>query len=135
MSIFSAAEMKKAKSKQEPMNESIDLLIEVPWDTLKAQVLAKIVKTLKPELIKFEDYIMMYYISHTLPKSGLSLAVQEDFDGLMKHVKGMPPPKVPIVNIVVVQVAQPPVATQGQKLDPQSDDEAAVPAIKSPKCV
>ena len=117
------------------MNESIDLSIEVLWDTLKAQVLAKIVKMLKPELIKFEDYIMTYYISCTLPKPGLSLAVQDDFDGLMKYMKGMPPPKVPIVNIVVVQVAQPPVATQEQKLDPQSDDKAAVPATKGPKCV
>jgi len=134
VSIFSAAEMKKAKSKREPMNESIDLSIEVPWDTLKAQVLAKIVKTLKPELIKFEDYTMTYYISRILPKPGLSLAVQEDFDGLMKHVKGMPS-KVLIVNIVVVQVTQPPVATQGQKLDPRSDDKAAVPATKGPKCV
>ncbi|KAL4079924.1 hypothetical protein V8B97DRAFT_2020674 [Scleroderma yunnanense] len=94
ISIFSTAEMKKVKNKCKLMNES-------------AQILTKIVKTLKAQLIVFEDYTMMYYISCILSKPGLSLAGQEDFDGLMKCMKGMPS-KILIMNIIVVQVAQTP---------------------------
>ncbi|KAL4072349.1 hypothetical protein V8B97DRAFT_1917139 [Scleroderma yunnanense] len=129
ISILSAAKMKKIKSKHELMNESVDLSIEVPWDTLKAQILAKIVKTLNPQLIIFKDYTMVYYISCILPKSGLSLAGQEDFDGLMKCMKEMPS-KIPIMNIVIVQVAWTPVVIQGQNLDPESDDELTAPCAK-----
>ncbi|KAL4082044.1 hypothetical protein V8B97DRAFT_2032252 [Scleroderma yunnanense] len=112
ISVFSAAKMKKA------------------------QILTKIVKTLKPQLIIFKDYTVTYYISHILPKPGLSLAGQEDFDGLIKCVKGMPS-KILIMNIVIVQVAQMPVVIQEQNLDPESDDEPAAPSakLKGPKCV
>ncbi|KAL4066346.1 hypothetical protein V8B97DRAFT_1919430 [Scleroderma yunnanense] len=120
ISIFSAAKM-KIKSK-------------LSWDTLKAQILTKIVKTLKLQLIK--DYTVMYYIGCILSKPGLSLAGQEDFDGLMKCMKGMPS-KIPIMNIVVIQVAWTPVVIQGQNLDPESDDEPAAPSakLKGPKCL
>ena len=130
ISIFSAAEMNKVKSKREPMNESVNLLVEVPWDPLKAQILAKIVKTLNPKFIAFEDYTVTYYISRTLPKPGLSLTGQMNFDGLMKRVKGMPL-KTLIVNIIVIQVTQVPATVQGQRSDSQSDDEATAPRARS----
>jgi len=103
MSIFSAAEMKKAKSKREATAASVDLSSDEPWDTLKAQMLVKISKTIKPHILNFDDYTVTYQIPRVLPKPGLSLATQADFDGMMKRVNAMHASKSPLVNIVVVQ--------------------------------
>ncbi|KAG1888895.1 uncharacterized protein F5891DRAFT_1199126 [Suillus fuscotomentosus] len=80
ITVFSAAEMKKAKTKRQPISTSVNLNSDEPWDTLKAQVL----------------------IPRVLPKPGLSLIMQADFDGMMKHVNGMNAVS-PLVNITVVQ--------------------------------
>ncbi|KAF9232500.1 hypothetical protein BU15DRAFT_81189 [Melanogaster broomeanus] len=103
ISVLSLDEMKKPKSKREPINASIDLYSDEPWDTLKAQILVKIAKAINPMDLMFDDYSLTYHITRLLPKPGLSLTSQEDFDGLLKRVNGMAT-KTPIVNISIIQV-------------------------------
>ncbi|KAG1899672.1 uncharacterized protein F5891DRAFT_980910 [Suillus fuscotomentosus] len=102
VSILSASEMKKAKSKREPVNTSIDLCTDEPWDTLKAQILVKISTAINPCMLHFDDYSLTYHISWVLPKPGLSLLTEADYNGMMKRVDGMAA-KAPTVNINVIQ--------------------------------
>lgn len=102
ITVFSAAEMKKAKTKREPINASVNLNSDEPWDTLKAQVLVKISNAIKPRILNFNDYALTYQIPRVLPKPGLSLITQADFDAMMKCVNGMNA-VTPLVNITVVQ--------------------------------
>ncbi|KAG1765075.1 hypothetical protein EV702DRAFT_1204726 [Suillus placidus] len=102
ITVFSAAEMKKAKTKCEPISASVNLNSDEPWDTLKAQVLVKISNVIKPRILNFNNYALTYQIPRVLPKPGLSLITQADFDGMMKRVNGMNA-VTPLVNITVVQ--------------------------------
>ncbi|KAG2345633.1 hypothetical protein BDR05DRAFT_946676 [Suillus weaverae] len=89
VSILSASEMKKAKSKREPVNASIDLCTDEPWDTLKAQILVKISTAINPHMLHFNNYSLTYHISWVLPKPGLSLLTEADYNGMMKQVDGI----------------------------------------------
>jgi hypothetical protein len=102
ITVFSAAEMKKAKTKCEPISASVNLNSDEPWDTLMAQVLVKISNVIKPRILNFDDYALTYQIPRVLPKPGLSLITQANFDGMMKHVNRMNA-VTPLVNITVVQ--------------------------------
>ncbi|KAG1720312.1 uncharacterized protein EDB91DRAFT_1088882 [Suillus paluster] len=62
ITVFSAAEMKKAKTKYEPISASVNLNSDEPWDTLKAQVLVKISNAIKPRVLNFDDYALTYQI-------------------------------------------------------------------------
>ncbi|KIK74393.1 hypothetical protein PAXRUDRAFT_175847, partial [Paxillus rubicundulus Ve08.2h10] len=102
VSVFSAIEMKKVKTKREAKNASIDLFLDEPWDTLKVQILAKISASLAPHQLNYKHYTVTYHINRILPKPGLTITTQADFDGMVKRVKGLAT-KTPVVNLTVVQ--------------------------------
>ncbi|KAG1908351.1 uncharacterized protein F5891DRAFT_1179875 [Suillus fuscotomentosus] len=102
ITVFSAAEMKKAKTKHEPISISVNLNSDEPWDTLKAQVLVKISNAIKLRVLDFDNYALTYQIPRVLPKPRLSLITQADFNGMMKRVNGMNAVSS-LVNITVVQ--------------------------------
>jgi hypothetical protein len=102
VSVVSASEMKKPKSKREPVNVSVDLRGDEPWDTLKAQIPVKISTVINPCMLRFDDYLLTYYISRVLPKPGLSLLTQADYDGMMKCIHGMAA-RATTINISVIQ--------------------------------
>ncbi|KAG1808900.1 uncharacterized protein BJ212DRAFT_1302802 [Suillus subaureus] len=60
ITVFSAAKMKKAKTKCEPISASVDLNSNEPWDTLKAQVLVKMSNTIKPHVLNFNNYALTH---------------------------------------------------------------------------
>ncbi|KIJ13992.1 hypothetical protein PAXINDRAFT_100357, partial [Paxillus involutus ATCC 200175] len=104
-SITSAVEMKKAQSKRVPKNSSFVFNLDEPWDTLKAQILAKVSMAINPQVIDFDDYDVSFFIPHILPKPGLSLANQADFDVLIKRAKNLTA-KDPTINLNVIQNAR-----------------------------
>jgi hypothetical protein len=53
-------------------------------------------------MLHFDDYSLTYHISWILPKPGLSLLTEADYNGMMKRVDGMAA-KAPIININVIQ--------------------------------
>jgi hypothetical protein len=87
LALFSAADMKQAVSKRRPKNGSLQLSLEKPWDTLKAQLLAKIDTLLKPKTISYEDYKVMFYIPRVVPKPGISLTTDTDYTLLLECVR------------------------------------------------
>ncbi|KIK81086.1 hypothetical protein PAXRUDRAFT_156936, partial [Paxillus rubicundulus Ve08.2h10] len=58
-----------------------------PWDTLQAQLLAKISQPLTPNMINFNDYNVSFYIPCVLPKPGLPLSCEENFENLSSQVE------------------------------------------------
>jgi hypothetical protein len=102
MSVVSTSEMKTPKSKHEPVNASVDLRSDEPWDTVKSQILVKISTVINPRILRFDDYLLTYCISRVLPKPGLSLLTQADYDGMMKCIHGMAA-RATTINISVIQ--------------------------------
>ena len=73
---------------------SFTLATNKPWDTLKAQLLAKIDSALQPCNIIFADYQIKYQIPHVLSKPGLDLNCEEDYADLVDrshNIKSNPP--------------------------------------------
>jgi hypothetical protein len=102
LSILSANEAKKTPAKRETKTGSVRLNTDKPWDTVKAQILVKIDAALHPKPLEFINYDINYYIARVLPKPGLSLMSDEDYDMLMDRVKSMKS-KDPEVHISVVE--------------------------------
>jgi hypothetical protein len=94
LAILSATELKKPVSRQEPKGASFTLATDKPWDTLKAQLLAKIDSALQPRKINFADYQIKYQIPRVLSKPGLDLNCEEDYADLVDrshNIKANPP--------------------------------------------
>ncbi|KAG0697421.1 hypothetical protein DFH29DRAFT_1003738 [Suillus ampliporus] len=99
--------------------------MDEPWDTLKAQILVKISAVINPCMLCFDNYLLTYHISRVLPKPGLSLSTQADYDDMMKCVNGMAA-KALNVNINVIQQ----VVDENEK---QGEDESELAKSKSKK--
>jgi hypothetical protein len=101
LSIMSAAEAKKTViSKRISRSAVIKLNTDEPWDTMKAQLLVKIDQALQPSRIQYDDYEIKFYIPRVLPKPGLSLVGETDYDVMMMKARKL---KEPEINIMVVQ--------------------------------
>ena len=83
--MFSVAQMKKpAKQRGDSTSTYLVFRSTEPWDTLKAQLLAKISSTLKPQKLAFDDYTL----SFTVPrhsKNPLPLSLTQDFQQLLQR--------------------------------------------------
>ena len=94
LAILSATELQKPVSQQEPKGASLTLATDKPWDTLKAQLLAKIDSALQPCNIILANYQIKYQIPRVLSKPGLDLNCEEDYADLVDHshnIKSNPP--------------------------------------------
>jgi hypothetical protein len=85
VTVFSIAEMKKkAKQRGDGTSSYIVSTSSEPWDTFKAQLMAKISQILDPTRIAFEDY----HVTFTVPrhsKSPLPLLSSDDFTQLLQR--------------------------------------------------
>jgi hypothetical protein len=102
LSILSAAEAKKSTSKRVAKNQSMQLSTDEPWDTMKAQILAKISMALNPPLINFDNYDITFFIPRVLPKPGLALTTESDFtimNGRARNIRA----QHPTINLLVVE--------------------------------
>ena len=84
LSIISISESKKNTSKCVPIGHILELLVDEPWDTLKAQLLVQIDKTLVPSKVDFQDYKISYTIPRILSQP-LPLASESDYSFMIKH--------------------------------------------------
>lgn len=103
LSILAAAEAKKTViSKRISQSAIVRLDTDDPWDTMKAQILVKIDQALHPSRIQYDDYDIKFYITRVLPKPGLSLVSETDYEVMMlkaRKLKGSDPE----INITVTQ--------------------------------
>jgi len=73
ISIYTPSQMKKDEKKRgDPKNTFLQLRSDEPWDTLKAQLLAKISNILKPVTLEFANYGFYFTVPHVHTK-GTSL--------------------------------------------------------------
>ncbi|KIK74277.1 hypothetical protein PAXRUDRAFT_40639, partial [Paxillus rubicundulus Ve08.2h10] len=99
-----ASKMKKCVTKCTLKSASFRFYLgDEPWDTLKAQIFAKISYLLSLKKIDFKDYSVSFYIPHVLPKPGLPLSCKDDFKMLCLQVKKMSS-LVPTINIMIQQI-------------------------------
>ncbi|KAG6913283.1 hypothetical protein DXG01_008169 [Tephrocybe rancida] len=94
--------MSKPVSKQSPKCHTIQLTSDKPWDTVKAQLLVKFDLSLKPKALEITDYDIMYHILRVLPKPGIHLSDDSDYEGLLERVHNLTS-KMPTVNITIVE--------------------------------
>jgi hypothetical protein len=103
LNILSAVELKKPVSKRVPKNLSLVLSSSEPWETMEAQLLAKIDTALKPKTLNLNDYNIMFHIPRLLPKPGMTLADKADYSSLLGRVKTMATKNMPTINITIAQ--------------------------------
>ncbi|KIK77414.1 hypothetical protein PAXRUDRAFT_96415, partial [Paxillus rubicundulus Ve08.2h10] len=100
---MAASELKKPATKRVSKSASFEFHHgDEPWDTLKAQILAKISYLLSPDKVDFKDYDVSFYIPRILPKLGLPLSCEDNFKTLSSQVEKMSS-HAPTINIVVQQ--------------------------------
>ena len=102
--IFSAVEMQKACSKRVPKRASFQLQTDEPWDTLKAQLLAKITDTLNPTTIDFSQYDITIAIPRVISKTGIPLTSEAEYKIFLRRIT---PGKAKIVlaNVTITQTS------------------------------
>ena len=106
LSIFFAAEMEKATMKRSSKNASLWLDTDEPWDTMKAQILVQVEQALSPQHLDFSKYEVMFYIPRVLPKPGLVLATDTDYNYMVEHACNIKTAD-PIINLVIVEKKDP----------------------------
>jgi hypothetical protein len=86
-------------------NQTFQLGSDEPWDTMKAQLLVQIEAGLKPPSLNFDHYTVIFYIPHILPKPGMPLSTEADYDFLQQraHKAAEKDPAAVVININIVQ--------------------------------
>jgi hypothetical protein len=92
--------MKKPAARRAIKSQSLQLLSDCPWDTIKAQILQKISISLHPATIKFEHYTVLFYISRLIPKPGMPLTTSQEHAFMIEQVSKA---KNPIVNLTITE--------------------------------
>ena len=106
LSIFAASEVKKAVAKRVAKNYSVQLGLDELWDTVKAQLLVKISMALNPPVLDFAHYDVMFHIPHVLPKPGMSLAGEDDYEFLLQCAHSVKNNTL-IINLSITKIAAP----------------------------
>jgi hypothetical protein len=102
LALFSAAEMEKPATKRTAKNGSIHLDTDEPWDTMKAQLLVQISNTLKPPFLDFPQFKITFYIPRILPKPGLTLLDDTDYDYMIEWARSLKSADL-IINLIVIE--------------------------------
>jgi len=118
-SILSAFEAKKSPAKCKPKTQSVQFSTNKPWDTLKAQLLAKISIALNPPVIDLAQYNIMFYISRILLKPGLPLMSQEDFNIMNNRACNLTM-KNPTINVLIVEKKN---SSEKENVDEEAEEE------------
>jgi hypothetical protein len=127
MSIMSAAEAKKtAISKRIAKSAIVKLNTDEPWDTMKAQLLVKIDATLKPRNIDYDLYDIKFYISRVIPKPGLSLSNETDYELMVTRARKL---KDFTINITVIEIG-----SDSDKENEGGNDEVSEKGKKKMAC-
>jgi hypothetical protein len=121
ISIMSAAEAwKTVISKRVPKSAHLKLNTDEPWETMQAQLLVKIDHALRPSQIQYDQYDIKFYITRVIPKPGLSLDSETDYDLMILKARKL---KDLTINITIVQLAS----------DDDKENEAEVEEVVKPK--
>ncbi|KAG1899823.1 uncharacterized protein F5891DRAFT_980774 [Suillus fuscotomentosus] len=84
LSIFSEVELRKAKKQRKSINSFLQQAADLPFDTLKAQLLAQISAKLNPNKISYDNYDITWTVPQIQP-SPLALVSDGDYTFLLQH--------------------------------------------------
>jgi hypothetical protein len=87
IALFTTAEWKKAIAKRTPKNLSLQLKSTEPFDTVQAQILAKIDSAIDLPRNKITDYDVLYMISRIVQKPGVPLTSEADYAVLVEKAR------------------------------------------------
>ncbi|KAG6905939.1 hypothetical protein DXG01_016784 [Tephrocybe rancida] len=93
---------RKRKGRKDDEGMSITLTSDEPWNMVKAQLLVKIDLSLKPKALAITDYNIMYHILRVLPKPGIHLSDNSNYEGLLECVHNLTS-KIPTMNITIIE--------------------------------
>ncbi|KAF8240972.1 hypothetical protein L208DRAFT_1230276 [Tricholoma matsutake] len=97
LSMFSTVQMAKPKKKcDNPKSDFFRLDEDKEWDTMKAQVMAKIDSLLKPTTISYDDYDITFAIPCYSPQP-MVLDTKEKYAYLVEHALKAKTPSVKII--------------------------------------
>lgn len=100
LSLTSAMEMKKPAARRAIKSQSLQQPNDCPWDTLKAQILQKISISLRPRIINFYNYTILFYITRIIPKPGMPLTTLQEYTFMIEQVGKT---KNPLVNLTITE--------------------------------
>lgn len=69
---------------------------------MKAQLLAEISKALSPQFLDFDDYNVMFFIPRVLPKPGMALSTEDNYQALLLRAANLTS-KTPTVNLTILE--------------------------------
>jgi hypothetical protein len=101
LQVLSATELKKPQVKRVSKSDVIQLSTDEPWDTMKAQLLAKISLLLRIDAVNLADFDIRFYIPRVIAKPGIPLTNEESYAILLQRIRKAK--EVPIVNLNVNQ--------------------------------
>ena len=93
--------MKKCSAKRTSKTFTFQLDSSECWDTIKAQMLAKIDAAIEPRPLDFTLFDIKFIIPRIVSKPGIPLSSENDYLILLQHV--CKPKNTPIVSIVIIQ--------------------------------
>lgn len=115
-------ELAKPFSRRKGRNTSLELSTSEPWDTVKAQLLVKIVAELSPATVDYSHYDVMVYIPHILPKPGMPLVTPKNYTSILARVNNMSM-LTPTVNITIEEKATPTTTSKDGKENQRKDNQ------------
>ncbi|KAG1814990.1 hypothetical protein EV424DRAFT_1541216 [Suillus variegatus] len=119
--MYSFEQMKKPKMKRSEKTAIIKLYQDKPFDTLKAQILKCISKSLKPKKLKYDDYKIMFTIlrHQTAP---LSLKKTAEYEHLVECAVRM---KTPAVKLLIEALKDQTASKKQKNSNPEGDGAKA----------
>ena len=116
LQVLSAVEMKKPLNKRLVKSDMIQLSTDEPWDTMKAQILAKISLLLKINAVDIADFDIKFVIPRIIAKPGMPLVSEESYAVLLQRIQ-----KSNSIPIVTINASQHAVETEPVQDDAEKD--------------
>lgn len=101
--IYSAAKLAKAVSKRSPKSHTFQLALDEPFDTFKAQLLAKISASLNPPQLDIAHYEIMCTVPRIIPKPGMPALSEADYAAVVGRLCRASTKEPPFVTVTISQ--------------------------------
>jgi hypothetical protein len=98
-----AADLQKAVSKRVPKSYTVQLSLDEPWETFKAQVLTKVSTALDPPQLNIAHYDIMCTIPRVITKPGIPVLSEADYATVTTRARKASIKEPPIITITVSQ--------------------------------
>jgi hypothetical protein len=95
--------LQKAVSKRIPKSYTVQLSLNEPWETFKAQILAKVSAALDPPQLDITHYEIMCTIPRVITKPGMPVLSEADYTTVTTRARNASTKEPPIISITVSQ--------------------------------